>query len=82
MSSWEYLNFFYIYSVREAYQEVISNNARIIDACKELKRNYKYAFKEIELMQKKIAMSDDLSTKNVQLLTTNKDLCEENKDLK
>jgi len=47
-----------------------------------LKRNYKYAFKEIELMQKKIAMSDDLSTKNVQLLTTNKDLCEENKDLK
>ena len=46
----EKVDLFDIHSLREAYQEEISNNCMIASAYKTMKRNYKNACKEIELM--------------------------------
>jgi len=51
-----------------AYQEEISNNGMIASAYKIMKRNYKKACKEIELMQQKKASLNDISLKNTEIL--------------
>jgi len=55
-------------SLRLAYQEEISNNGMIASAYKTMKRNYKNACKEIELMQQEKASINDISLKNTELL--------------
>jgi len=55
-------------SLRLAYQEAISNNGMIAFAYKTMKRKYKNACKEIELMQQEKASINDISLKNTKLL--------------
>jgi len=47
------------------YQEAISNNGIIASAYKTMKRKYKNACKEIELMQQEKASLNDISLKNI-----------------
>ena len=78
----EEVDLFDIHSLREAYQEAISNNGMIVSAYKTMKRNYKNDCKEIELMQQEKASLNDISLKNTELLQEKERLCNENRNLK
>jgi len=64
----EEVDLFDIHSLWEAYQEAISNNGMIESTYKTMKRNYKNACKEIELMQQEKTSLNDISLKNTKLL--------------
>ena len=68
-------------SLRLAYQEAISNNG-IALAYKTMKRKYKNACKEIELIQQEKASLNDISLINTKLLQEKERLCSENRNLK
>jgi len=78
----EEVDFFHIHYLREAYQEALSNNARIFYAYKEMEIKYKLACNKFELMYKEYTMSEELSAEHEQVLTIDKDLCKENKGIK
>jgi len=59
------VDFINIDSSHLAYQEAISNNGMIASSYKTLKKNYKNACKEIELMQQEKASLNDISLKNI-----------------
>ena len=68
-------------SLRLTYQEAISNNGMIAFAYKTMKRKYKNAYKEIELMQQEKASLNDISLKNTKLIREKERLCNENRNL-
>jgi len=78
----EEVDLFDIHYLRETYQETISNNGMIASAYKTMKRNYKNACKEIELIQQEKVSLNDISLKNIELLQEKERLCNENRNLK
>jgi len=69
-------------SLRLTYQEAISNNGMIASAYKTMKRKYKNACKEFELIQQEKASLNDISLQNIELLQEKERLCNENRNLK
>ena len=69
-------------SLHLAYHETVSNNGMIASAYKTMKRNYKNACKEIELMQQEKARLNDIYLKITELLQRKEKLCNENRNLK